>query len=67
MVIAVPSDVIFTVFGLRPRTWLIILAIVIVVLITRAILKRMKETSVFKEDVIKKPGPAGTKEEEKDD
>ena len=67
MVIAVPSDVIFTVFGLRPRTWLIILAIVIVVLITRAILKRMKETSVFKEDVIKKPGSAGTKEEEKDD
>jgi len=42
-VFMIPADVVWTFLGLRIKTWLIILAVLLVVLITRAILKSMKK------------------------
>ncbi len=38
-----PADVVWTIFGLRPVTWLILIAVVIVIAVTRSILKKMKK------------------------
>lgn len=39
----IPADVVWTIFGLRPVTWLILIAVVIVIAVTRSILKKMKK------------------------
>lgn len=40
----IPADIVWTVWGLRPQTWLIIIvALVIVLAVTRLILNRMKK------------------------
>ena len=39
----IPADVVWTIFGLHPVTWLILIAVVIVIAVTRSILKKMKK------------------------
>ncbi len=39
----IPANVVWTIFGLRPVTWLILIAVVIVIAVTRSILKKMKK------------------------
>ena len=63
----IPADVVWTIFGLRPVTWLILIAVVIVIAVTRSILKKMKKQQPEADSLTEQSGEALKEEALKDE